>query len=353
MNKQFLKLLIIIFATGFIACSENDPDEQITEKPDYSFTKGVFVLNEGNFMQGNGSVSFCPAGSNKVTNDIFYAANQKPTGDVIQSMLICGSEAWVVANNSGKIEIVNLKDFKQISTIIGLTSPRHLLMVNKTKIYLSDVYKPELKVIDISTKSVVKTVKCTKTIEKMLLLDGRVFMLNWSAYGGYTNNTLMVADTSTDLITNTVQLSKEPNSLVADKNGKLWILCSGGFLHEEKARLFCMNPVDLSIVAEFAFNNQLASPSQLCLNKTNDTLFFLDKHVFRMAITDANLPQQPIVNGDNKLFYALGVSPDNSMVYVSDAIDYQQKGTVYVYNSTGRELYSFKAGIIPGAFVFN
>jgi outer membrane protein assembly factor BamB len=226
-------------------------------------------------------------------------------------------------------------------------------MVNKAKIYLSDVYKPELKVIETSSKSVLKTVKCNKTIEKMLLLDGKVFLLNWSAYGGYANNSLMVADTSTDLITNTVQLSKEPNSLVADKNGKLWILCSGGFLHEEKARLFCMNPADLSIVTEFEFYNQLASPSQLCINKTNDTLFFLDKHVFRMAITDGNLPQQPIVNGDNKLFYALGVSPDNSRIYVSDAIDYQQKGTVYVYNATGKELYSFKAGIIPGAFVFN
>jgi hypothetical protein len=40
------------------------------------------------------------------------------------------------------------------------------------------------------------------------------------------------------------------------------------------------------------------------------------------------------------------------MIYVSDAIDYVQKGKVYIYKPDGILSNSFSAGIIPGEFYF-
>lgn len=72
-----------------------------------------------------------------------------------------------------------------------------------------------------------------------------------------------------------------------------------------------------------------------------------------MPIDAEQLPTQAFVKASNNLFYGLGVNPLNSDVYVSDAIDYQQKGLVYRYNAKGALVYKIKAGIIPASFIFN
>ncbi len=54
-------------------------------KPDISITSvqqghPVIILNEGNFMYGNSSISYYDASSRKVQNDVFYNQNGFPTG---------------------------------------------------------------------------------------------------------------------------------------------------------------------------------------------------------------------------------------------------------------------------------
>lgn len=352
--KQFkYNFLIFIFLAFTIGCVDKDPDEQITDNQSYKNQKGVFILNEGNFMQGNGSISFCPFKNDSVENDIFYAANQIPTGDVIQSMVVFNNEAWIVANNSGKVEVVDLATFKLKSSITGFRSPRYLLPISNERAFLSDLYSSQIYVINLELKQVIDSMEVPKPVERMLLLGNRVFMLNWTAYGGYANNTLLVADPITTSVIDSLRLTKEPNSLVADKNGKLWVLCSGGFMHEEPAALYRINPQSMLIEQLMVFQGEQSSPSQLCCNALGDTLYYLNKDVYRMPIDAEQLPTQAFVKASNNLFYGLGVNPLNSDVYVSDAIDYQQKGLVYRYNAKGALVYKIKAGIIPASFIFN
>lgn len=353
MIQNIFKLLFLLSLWLMVGCTDPDSEEPNTDQLTFKDQKGVFVLNEGNFMQGNGSISFCPLKNDSIVNDIFYSANQLPTGDVIQSMLLLATEAWIVANNSGKIEVVDLATFKQKSSITGFSSPRYLLPVSDDLVYLSDLYTPKVYILSLQTKQVLDSIAVQKPVEKMLKIGNKVFMLNWTSYGGYANNTLLVVNTQTHTVVDSLKVTKEPNSMLIDKDGKLWVLCSGGFMHEEPATLLKINPENLNIEKTLVFRATQATPSQLCKNALGDTLYFLNKDVFRMQIGESALPQLPFINASNKLFYGLGVCPSNSHVYISDAIDYQQNGIVYRYSPKGELIYKIKAGIIPASFVFN
>ena len=93
---KFITLLLIVSS-----CTK-EPPVQTTH---YSLGGGVFVVNEGNYLAGNGSISFYSYDSTKIYNDLFYKANGRPLGDVPNAMAVKGDKAYIIVNNSGKIEI--------------------------------------------------------------------------------------------------------------------------------------------------------------------------------------------------------------------------------------------------------
>ena len=50
------------------------------------------------------------------------------------------------------------------------------------------------------------------------------------------------------------------------------------------------------------------------------------------------------------MFYGLTINPVNGEIYVSDAVDYVQSGTVLRYSQDGELLDTFNVGINPGSF---
>jgi hypothetical protein len=69
-----------------------------------------------------------------------------------------------------------------------------------------------------------------------------------------------------------------------------------------------------------------------------------------MAVTDTELPVSAFIPAGDRLFYKLFIGPGGT-VCVTDAIDYQQKGDLLIYNSKGELLDTEQAGIIPGFMV--
>jgi hypothetical protein len=104
------KFLIPVFFLLLFACGKEKP----TDKPPIQLTgNGVFITNEGNFLYGNASVSYYQKSLDELRLDLFSDANQLPLGDVCQSLFILEDKIFVVVNNSGKVEVVNKKDFKK------------------------------------------------------------------------------------------------------------------------------------------------------------------------------------------------------------------------------------------------
>jgi len=141
--------------------------------------------------------------------------------------------------------------------------------------------------------------------------------------------------------------------MVIDKKDKLWILCTGGYDHFEAPTLMRINPELRMVEKSFTFATGQGVPSRLCINPTGDTLYFLNGGIYQMPVGSTAIPPQPFIASGSRLFYGLAIHPVNGTIYVSDAVDYVQSGTVYLYNSSnGQQKGQYPAGRIPGSFSF-
>ena len=86
------------------------------------------------------------------------------------------------------------------------------------------------------------------------------------------------------------------------------------------------------------------------LNGTRDTLYWINRDIWRMQVEEERVPVRPFIEYRDTKYYGLTVDPHNGDVYVADAIDYQQQGIVYRYTAEGEPIDRFYVGIIPGAF---
>jgi DNA-binding beta-propeller fold protein YncE len=302
---------------------------------------GVLVVNEGNFTRGNASLSLIRNG--QVIEDVFFSANQRRLGDVAQSVALLGKSAYVVVNNSGKIEVIDAQSFQSQATITGLRSPRYFLPVTDDKAYVTDLYANAISIVSINQGKIIGRIPCAGWTEKLIIKGKEVFVTN--RYRSY----VYVIDSEKDQITDSIQVSRNANSIVEDRNGNLWVLCGG-----VDGGLFLLNPIERRVIQKYAIvSDSDETPAELSINKTKDTLYYLYQGVYRVSVSAEKLSNQPLIpQKKNQTFYSLGVDPKNSQIYVGDAINYDQKGVVYRYRTDASVIDSFRVGVIPGEFVF-
>jgi YVTN family beta-propeller protein len=338
----FLFLIIICYS-----CRKDKPEDRVKPQISIGNGGGVYITNEGNFQFGNAKVSYYDIGGAAVTEDIYQPANNVSIGDVCQSMYLFNGKAYIVVNNSGKVVVVNPKTFIATATITGLVSPRYFLPVSNNKAYVTDLNANSISIIDLSSNIKTGSIACKGWTEELASVYGKVFVTNKESDKVY------VINASTDLMEDSIQVSYGSNSIREDKNGKLWVLCNGSQTNNIKAALYRIDPITKQVEQSYPFSNVTESPWRLNINGGNDTLYFINDGVFRMPVTASVLPTTAFIPKAGHAFYGLGVDPNTGVVYVSDAIDYVQRGVIYRYQSDGTLIHTFLAGIIPGSFCFN
>lgn len=340
----------IVCSVGILVCfcTKNDPGP-VNDDTTGQFlkSKGFFVLNEGNFNSGNGSLSFYSYDSSKLYNNVFFNVNSRPLGDVPFTMIISGEKAYIVVNNSGKIEVVDKKTISSLKTITSLISPRYILPVNSNKAYISSLYSDKVTILDLESDTVSGYIDIRRTSEAMLLKGDKAYVSCWSS-----GNEIMIINTITDEVIDSVEVGQEPESLVLDKTGRIWVLCSGGYTGESNAELIAINTTTDEVEKRIAFPSDGSYPSSLQINKTGDTLYYINRSVWSMNIASSSLPDQPLLNASGRLFYKLGIDMTKGEILVTNVVDYQQKGYLLRLSARGSLIDSSKTDIIPGSVCF-
>ncbi len=343
--KRIIFLLTLLL-TLFSCESEQNPVTVISPGS-YLDGPGVFVVNEGNFRSGNGSLSFFSYDSAKIYNDIFFNVNQKLLGDVPYTMNFSGSYGYIVVNNSNKIEVVNADDMKSVKTITGLISPRYISFTGDGRAYISSLYSDSIAIYSVSSGSVSGYVNAKGSTESILVVNSTAYAARWT-----NDNKILVINTINNKVTDSIEVGMEPESMVVDRNETLWVLCNGGWQRENYAELDGINMVTNTISSRFVFPSKTDSPTCLQIDGNGETLYFLQEGVRKMSISDTGLPSVPLILPGDHNFYKLGINPNNGEIFVTDAVDYLQKGYLLRYSKSGTLISSMQTEIIPGSMYF-
>ena len=345
-----INLILLIFLLFTAACKKDDPKP---DGPD-ELGSGIFIVNEGNFNSGNASLTYYETETKKTINKLFYQQNNAPLGDVAQSITIRGERAFIVINNSGLIYVINRKTAKFEGKITGMVSPRFLSFINDNKAYVSDLSSSKITIVNPKQFSILGKIEIGRTSEEMRVIGSEVFVANWSAYNQTKlNNQVLIINSLQNVLIDSITVGIEPNSMEIDKNGDLWVLCSGGFLNTEKPSLWQINPVQRKVLQTIEFPDINSAPTELEINKEGDELFFINQSIFRMSINDKQIPGEAFIQDVAELPYRLYIDKQNDEIYLTDALDYTRNGLVYHFNAAGLILDTISAGIIPGNIGFN
>jgi hypothetical protein len=336
--------LSAFFLVTFLSCT------QITDFPPSgsSMGEGVFIVNEGTFRAGNGSLSYYSYDSLKIYNDLFYNINGRPLGDVPNSMIIFSGKAYIVVNNSGKIEVVNQFSLKSEATISGLVSPRYMAVISDSKAYVSSLYSDSVAIINMHNNSITGYINLRRSSESIVIEGSNAYISNWM--GG---KEIMVVNTITSQVVDSVEVGAEPESMVLDRNNNIWVLCNGGWARQNFAELILINTRTNHVEKKFMFPTLEASPSSLQIDGTGTVLYYLDKGVRQMDINSVELPAHPLIPEAGSYFYKIGINPINNDIFITDAVDFMQQGFVIIYRNDGTFVSRQKADIIPGSMCFN
>jgi len=253
----------------------------------------------------------------------------------------------VVVNNSGAVYVIDPDTFYVTGIITGVVSPRYIHFPNDTTAYITDLYDPRITVVDSRNNRIRSRISTNghKSTEQMVQWGDEVFVNCWSY-----DEKILVIDAARDKLVDSIRVGPQPSSLVIDRHGKLWTITDGRTTGIPAA-LYRIDASTREVEQIFTFAAG-DHPSSVSLNGTRDTLYFINRDVWRMRVDAQTLPTTPFLPYSKTRYYEVAVDPFTSEVYVADAIDYAQPGVVYRFTARGTALDTLRVGIIPGSFCF-
>ena len=354
MKKQFAPLLA---GLALLAACSPKTEETPTPAP----TTGVFILSEGQYNAGDGAVSVFDKITKVLNVDAFGSANGGARlGDVVQDMGVRGNKGYIVVNASRKIEVVSLPDFKSAGTIGGLDQPRYFTSTSATRGYVTEwrgsytstpAYSPGvLSILDLSTNAVISRVTVGRNPEQLLALGGKVYVPN------SLENTVSVVDEATGTLASTITVSDGPTNVVADKDGNVWVLCSGFVSYAtgvavplSNGSLVRFSPGSPATQFKLTFPTT-TGPSKLRINPAKDQLYYkFGGAEYQMNISATALPTAPFIR---RSFTGFAIDPRDNTVFGAVSTGYTTNGRFIRYQPTGVAIDSFTVKVGPNGFVF-
>jgi hypothetical protein len=358
MKKTLFRILTITsISAAFWSCNQSDP------VPDGSYKEGVFVINEGNFSQNNGAVSFFARENNTADADIFSMVNNSTLKGGVQGYGIAGEHGLILVDNSvagqDKIEIVNANTFKSETSITDIENPREVVGVSDTKAYvtcwntLNSDYTYRLgyvAIIDLATNKILKKITTDQGPEKMVLYKDKVFVGDY-AYSGGTR--LSVISTTTDEVLSSVSFAAAPNPIGVDVNGKLWVQ-AGLKLYRVNADTYQIETtLNIGTDASKSAGNFAMSPDLSTIYfvlSYSDANYVSHGETYKFSINDTSVNvTTPFVK---RIFTGLAVDPTQGLIYAAVTPSYSQAGYAIRYRADGSLVDSVKVGVAPTGFFF-
>ncbi len=212
MNKVLTRML----ATAFLLLPATAYSQHVT---------GIWIGNQGNFSDNNGSVTHYDPGTGEASTAI------ENFGTLVQSLTLHDGSVYVLSNTSGALDILDAVTRERTGQIRGLNSPRYMAAVAESKAYVSSLWSNQVYVVDLASQMVVDSVAVGSNPEDIAVIAGRAYVANFG-FGG--DSTLSVIDISSDTLLATLDTGCDgPRHLEVDADEELWVFCNGNTVYND------------------------------------------------------------------------------------------------------------------------
>jgi len=343
------RIACILLAAALLSACRDNPS---TPQPGFSIPagRGVYILNEGLFGQGNSTLSYYDLSSGQIHDEVFARINGRNLGDVGNAIVVRGDLAYIIVNNSHKIEIVTLATCVSQGTITlpAGTSPRQMAFVNDSIALVTSLTNGEVLVLNVRSRSVQQSIAVGGGPDGLAIAGGKAFVAN-SEYG--FGRTVSVIDIPSLSVVQTVEVGDNVYEIQRISDEVVYVLCAGFYNDfsnpddDTPAWVYAMNTTTLAVedsmfIGDHAF--KMAIGNGKCYVPVADTV--------RVVNTLTHATEGTIANGT--YYYGIGVDPVSGDILLADARTYTVPGAVHIYNSSGVLRTQFDVGIIPGTFAF-
>jgi hypothetical protein len=363
MRKNYFYWLLAISTLLFVFAScKKDNEDKKAEYADYS----CLIVNQGNFTEKNGSISYYREADNSIANKAFSAANQRDLAAFVESAAVYDTLALIICNTPDKIEMINVHTAKANSAPIegaDVITPRYAVINNKyayvscwglpvqdgwwdeEHLYPRYIYPDSyILKIDIKTKSIIKKIPCGNEAEGLLLYNNKLYA---AVDGG-----IEIYNTDNDSKIKTVNnqsLYGQARHMVIDKNAKIWYSV-------ESAGFALLDPVSETI--EYEYSNYSIGAS-FCVNKQKDKLVFYAitwgqpnvSEVYTLNVDSKTVSGNAIFNGE--YFNGIAANPFTGMLYTAEMHGFTTNSTLKIFTEQGATTNNeVRAGIAASRFVF-
>lgn len=349
--KKFLVtgILFSLAVFSFTSCDSDDDDTPWVE-PEVK-TTGVYILNSGSMGQNNSTLDYYDPTTNIYTGKIFENQNNNlKIGDTGNNMVIYGSKMYIFATNSNKIYITDLKGklLKYEDNTDAIISPLNASnqpqkpregVAYNGKVYVS-LYDGYVAKIDTSSMNITQTVQVGTYPEQLAVAKNKLYVAN-SGYGDGT--TVSEIDLNNFTVSKTINVEVNPNKVLSDKNGNVYIISWGKYSNDSQAILQKYDPskdeftvLGRKIASKGALNkdqSKLLLIAQVYDETWNSTTKFQTFDLNSNTLDEKSFITPPS-DFDASKAYCITVDPTNGDIYVGLS-DYKTNGSMYVFSSDG------------------
>lgn len=372
LNKKLWALLSAMLILSFTACSDDDSDSPINSGKESSIE--ALVLNQGSWSKNLGSISVVYR-NGMVNPDIFRQVNNRPLGDVAQSIEEINGKYFVTLSNSKKIEIIAPESFRSLGTILYPKegNPQQIVAISDNEAIVSDIKNQLVRIKTVAPyDKPLEYISIPSAIQYMAVLNNKLFGL--SKQGLYVFDLDRINAQSVRQIPN-IKSSEETSTckMLVDKNKKLWVLMN----EKDGIVLKCVDPIQEKSVASHklpfvseedikpgdvwagvSYNRTDIDPTltwiyfnvQTCTIKSSWSGVSTQQSVYRMNVETGKFELYRDVPGIS-MMYGFGVNSEGD-VFICDCLDYSsQRGYLRKFKKD-EMIISYRVGIYPAQVYF-
>ncbi|MDH6250549.1 hypothetical protein M2347_000276 [Chryseobacterium sp. H1D6B] len=341
--NRLLQLFFALLLLFNISCNS---DSEFTQ--DVFYGNGILIANEGNFGTPNADVTFLSGDLNLKQDNIFSSNNSGANlGDVLQSITFNGGRAFLLLNNSNKIQVVDRYTFKKLGEITEqLSSPRYMAIANNFIYVTNDKYNGEkyVTVYNAGSFSFVKKIPFTDTAERIVEAGGNVFVQNASFGFG---NKITSINTSTNSILSVITLPNGNINKTISSNSNVYTIAAG------TADSYIYQISNAGNIVKTTTLTGITNATNLEIY--NGKYYFSSgNNVYAMDMNATAVPTTPLFTVTANSYSTLyGFNIVNGLIFTSDANGFTQDSKITVYSAAGALIKTFTAGKSSNGFYQN